>query len=106
MVPAVAGGILRRPQASASALGLYDSVNCLDLCLGKKSALVEHLVIVYIEYVVTTNTFRYEIFSVTSHRKKKEKLTPDQQQRSEERKKKEARARCHFRSSVTIGGRQ
>ena len=37
VVPAVAGGILRRPQASASALGSYDSVNCLDLCLDKKN---------------------------------------------------------------------
>ena len=88
VVPAVAGGILRRPQASASALGLYDSVNCLDLCLGKKSALVEHLVIVYIEYVVTTNTFRYEIFSVTSHRKKrKTDPRPTTKVRREEKKR-------------------
>ena len=71
VVPAVAGGILRRPQASASALGLCDSVNCLDLCLGRKSALVEHVVLVYIKYFVTKKTFRYDIFSFKSHAKNK-----------------------------------
>ena len=71
VVPAVAGGILRRPQASASALGLCDSVNCLDLCLGRKSALVEHVVLVYMKYFVTKKTFRYDIFSFKSHAKEK-----------------------------------
>ena len=80
VVPAVAGGILRRPQASASALGLCDSVNCLDLCLGRKSALVEHVVIVYIEYFLTTKTFRYDIFSVISHETKK-RLIPDKKKK-------------------------
>ena len=70
MVPAVAGGILRLP-ASASALGLCDSVNCLDLCLGRKSALVEHVVLVYMKYFVTKKTFRYDIFSFKSHAKNK-----------------------------------
>ena len=74
MVPAVAGGILRRPQASASALGLCDSVNCLDLCLGRKSALVEHVVLVYIKYFVTKKTFRYDIFSFKSHAKNTKRL--------------------------------
>ena len=73
MVPAVAGGILRRPQASASALGLCDSVNCLDLCLGRKSALVEHVVLVYMKYFVTKKTFRYDIFSFKSKQKNKKK---------------------------------
>ena len=86
MVPAVAGGILRRPQASASALGLLDLVNCLDLCLGKKSALVEHVVILYIEYFLTTKTFRYEIFCV--RREKKKKFVLDKKKRSGERKQK------------------
>ena len=54
MVPAVAGGILRRPQPSVSPLELCDFVNCLELCVGKTSGLVEDLVIVYIEYFVIT----------------------------------------------------
>ena len=97
MVPAVAGGILRRPQASASALGLLDLVNCLDLCLGKKSALVEHVVILYIEYFLTTKTFRYEIFCVRREKKKEVCVRQEKKVRREKTKKK---------SSVTIARRQ
>ena len=60
MVPAVADGIMRRPQVSASALGLCEFMNCLDVCEGKKSALVEHFVIVYmISFMVVSIIFTH-----------------------------------------------
>ena len=68
MVPAVADGILRRPQVSASALGLCDFMNCLDVCEGKKSALVEHFVIVYmISFMVVSIIIAIVVIIIFTH---------------------------------------